>query len=177
MKKGLVIHPDEIIINKIFIIRGKKVMIDSDLAELYEVSTKRLNEQVKRNMKRFPADFMFRLSRDEKQTLVKCRGHLNKLKYASTLPYAFTEHGAVMLASVLNSDVAIEVNVRIVRIFSRMRELVLNEKEILLQLEKLEKKVNQHDGDIMVVFRHLKELLSHSKVPMRRIGFKRHLEE
>ncbi len=100
-------------------------MIDTDLAELYGVTTKRLNEQVKRNVKRFPEDFMFQLSKEEKQRLIESHAHLNKLKYSPSLPFAFTEHGAVMLASVLSSERAIEVNVQIVRIFIRMREMFL----------------------------------------------------
>src|SRR5271170_7086715 len=104
--------PDEVVISKILLIRGKKVMIDRDLAELYGVSTKRLNEQVKRNIKRFPEDFMFQLSAKEKEQVVAFCDHLQTLKYSPVLPYVFTEYGAVMLASVLNSERAIEVNIR-----------------------------------------------------------------
>ena len=165
--------PDEIVITKIFIVRGKKVMIDTDLAELYGVTTKRLNEQVKRNVKRFPEDFMFQLSKEEKQRLIESHAHLNKLKYSLSLPFAFTEHGAVMLASVLSSERAIEVNVQIVRIFIRMREMFLTRKDILMKLEKLERKAVQHDGDIKLIFEYLKELLNPKTEPLRRIGFKR----
>ena len=164
--------PDEIVINKILIVRGKKVMIDTDLAELYGVPTKRLNEQVRRNSKRFPEDFMFQLNQEEKQGLIKSHVHLDKLKYSPNPPLAFTEHGAVMLASVLNSERAIEVNVQIVRIFTRMREMVLTHKDILLKLEKLERIAVQHDSDIKLIFKYLKELLNPQAEPMRRIGFK-----
>jgi hypothetical protein len=113
IKKSLLI-PDEIVIHKILLLRGKRVMIDKDIAELYGVTTKRLNEQVKRNKKRFPEDFMFQLSQEEKDEVVAICDHLKTLKFSPNLPFAFTEHGAVMLASVLNSDRAIEVNIQIV---------------------------------------------------------------
>ncbi|MFH1298133.1 MAG: ORF6N domain-containing protein [Bacteroidota bacterium] len=108
--------PDELIMNKILIVRGVKVMIDSDLAELYGVTTKRLNEQVKRNAKRFPADFMFQLTEQEKQQVVANCDHLERLKFSPNLPHVFTEHGAVMLASVLHSGRAILVNIQFVRV-------------------------------------------------------------
>ncbi len=111
--KNLVI-PDELIMNRILFIRGINVMIDSDLAELFDVSTKRLNEQVKRNIKRFPEDFMFQLTENEKEEVVAKCDHLGNIKYSHFLPYVFTEHGTVMLASILNSDRAIYVNIRIV---------------------------------------------------------------
>ncbi|MBS1977540.1 MAG: ORF6N domain-containing protein [Bacteroidetes bacterium] len=171
-KKAEVSIPDEVVINKIFMIRGKKVMIDSDLAELYAVPTKRLNEQVKRNLKRFPEDFMFQLNQAEKEELIKSHIHLNRLKYSPTLPYVFTEHGAVMLASVLNSERAIEVNVQIVRIFTQMREMLLTNKNILLKLEELERQMSNHDENFKVVFKYLKELLNPPAEPMRKIGFK-----
>jgi hypothetical protein len=176
-KKTAIAISDDKIVNRIFSIRDKRVMIDSDLGELYGVSTKRLNEQVKRNAKRFPADFMFKLIREEKQYLIRTVPHLNKIKFSASLPYVFTEHGAVMLASVLNSKVAIRVNVQIVRIFTRMRELVLAQKDILLHLEKLEKKVSHHDRHIVIIFQHLRELLNPKTGAIRRIGFRRKQEE
>ena len=125
--------PDEIVMNKIIIIRDKRIMIDRDLAELYGVPTKRMNEQVKRNLKRFPPDFMFQLTSEEKDEVVANCDHLASLKFSPNLPYAFTEHGAVMIASVLNSKIAIAVNIQIVRVFTRMREMLLTHKDILLQ--------------------------------------------
>jgi ORF6N domain len=139
MGKTIITISDETVISRIFVIRGKKVMIDTDLGELYGVSTKRLNEQVKRNPKRFPKDFMFQLSYEEKQDLIETIPHLNKLKYSTSLPYVFTEHGAVMLASVLNSQIAIAVNVQIVRIFTQMRETVLTHKDIFAAPRKIGK--------------------------------------
>lgn len=172
VKKSLLI-PDEAVINKILLLRGKKVMIDKDIAELYGVSTKRLNEQVKRNNKRFPEDFMFQLTQEEKDEVVANCDHLKNLKYSPNLPFAFTEHGAVMLASVLNSDRAIEVNIQIVRIFTQMREMLLTNKDILLKLEQLENKVIAHDDDIKMIFEALKQLLNPPQEPRRRIGFRR----
>lgn len=170
-KKPLII-PDEIVINKILLLRDKKVMIDKDIAELYGVSTKRLNEQVKRNAKRFPEDFMFQLTQEEKDEVVANCDHLKTLKYSPNLPFVFTEHGAVMLASVLNSDRAIEVNIQIVRIFTRMREMLLTNKDILLKLEQLENKVSGHDENIKMIFEALKQLLNPPQEPRKRIGFK-----
>ena len=146
-------------------------MIDTDLANLYTVSTKRLNEQVKRNSKRFPEDFMFQLNEKEKLDLIRQYPHLSKLKYSPSHPFAFTEHGAVMVASILNSQRAIQVNVQIVRIFTQIRQLLLSHKDILLNLEILEKKVVQHDSDIKLVFKYLRELLNPATSPSRKIGF------
>ena len=164
--------PDEAIINKILLIRDKKVMIDKDIASLYGVPTKRLNEQVKRNLKRFPDDFMFQLTQEEKDEVVANCDHLKNLKYSPNLPYVFTEHGAVMLASVLNSDRAIEVNIQIVRIFTKMKEMLLTHKDILLKLEQLENKVSSHDENIQMIFEALKQLLNPPQEPRKRIGFK-----
>jgi len=166
------IIPDEIIMNKIIILRGGKVMIDRDLAELYGVTTKRLNEQVKRNKKRFPEDFMFQLTEEEKAEVVAKCNHLKVLKYSPSLPFAFTEHGAVMLASILNSETAIEVNIQVIRVFTKIREMVLTNKDILLQLEKIEKKLTNHDEDISLIFKYLKQLLNTPQPPRRKIGFK-----
>jgi phage regulator Rha-like protein len=171
--KSELIVPDEIVMSKILLIRGKKVMIDRDLAELYGVTTKQMNQQVKRNLKRFPEDFMFQLTIEEKEEVVTFCDHLKTLKYSPVLPYGFTEHGAVMLASVLNSDRAIEVNIQIVRIFTQMREILMTNQEILLKLEQLERKVTGHDNDIQIIFKYLKQLLNPPQEPRPRIGFRR----
>lgn len=176
-KSKALIVPDEIVVSKILLIREKKVMIDKDLAELYNVTTKRLNEQVKRNIKRFPEDFMFQLTQEEKDEVVANCDHLKTLKYSPNLPYAFTEHGAVMLASVLNSERAIEVNIQIIRVFNLMREALLNYKDILLKLEQIEKKVTAHDQNIQVIFAALKKLLNPPNPPRELIGFKRGSEK
>lgn len=151
-------------------------MIDKDIAELYGVTTKRLNEQVKRNKKRFPEDFMIQLTQEEKNEVVANCDHLKNLKYSPNLPYAFTEHGAVMLASVLNSERAIEVNIQIVRIFSQIRETLLTNKDILSKVEQLEKKVTGHDEHIQMIFDALRKLLHQPQAPRRRIGFRRNDE-
>lgn len=152
-------------------------MIDKDLAELYGVPTKRLNEQVKRNAKRFPEDFMFQLTAEEKEEVVTKRDHLRSLKYSPVLPHVFTEYGVVMLASVLNSDRAIEVNVQIVRIFTQMREMLMTNQEILLKLEQLERQVVRNSDDIQLIFSALKELLNPAAEPRPRVGFRRKDEQ
>jgi hypothetical protein len=146
------------ILNRIYVIRGQKVMIDEDLAEMYSVETRRLNEQVKRNIKRFPKDFMFALTQKEFENL-KSQNATSSWGGRRKLPNAFTEQGVAMLSSILNSDTAIEVNIRIIRVFTRLREYALTHKEILLQLAKLEKEVKGNSKDIENIFMVLKELL------------------
>jgi phage regulator Rha-like protein len=148
---------DDTIMNKILIIRNIRVMIDADMAELYGVTTKRLNEAVKRNINRFPIDFMFQLTVSEKEELVANCDHLKKLKFSPYLPFAFTEHGAVMLASVLNSERAISVNIQIVRIFNKMREMMLLHKDLLLEMQKINNKLTDHDDKILLIFEYLKQ--------------------
>jgi len=168
---------DETILNKILIIRDQRVMIDSDMAELYGVSTKRLNEAVKRNTLRFPVDFMFQLTKPEKEELVANCDHLGKLKFSPHLPYVFTEHGAVMLASVLNSERAIHVNIQIVRIFNKMREVLLSHKDLLLEIQKINSKLNNHEDKILLVFEYLKQFEQNKIQELKKqnhtkIGFK-----
>ena len=164
--------PDDIIIGKIYIIRNQKVMIDSDLAILYQVETKRLNEQVNRNQDRFPEDFMFQLTTDEFENL-KSQIATSSWGGRRKLPYAFTENGVAMLSGVLNSPTAINVNIQIIRIFTKMRELLLTHKDILIQLSKMEKRIGNHDEQISLIFRYLKELLTPPQSSRRRIGFRR----
>ena len=171
---------DETVINKIYLIRGKKVMIDRDLAELYGVETRRLNEQVKRNEKRFPTDFMFQMTEQELEDWKSQFATSNKEKMGlRKLPNVFTEHGVAMLSSVLNSETAIEVNIQIIRIFSRIRELLLTHKDILIKMEQLEQKILKQDErtgknseDIELIFNALKQLLNPSTEPRVPIGFK-----
>lgn len=164
---------DQKILNRIHVIRGQKVMLDEDLAELYGVDTKRLNEQVKRNIKRFPKDFMMTLTSREFQNL-KSQFATSRWGGRRKLPNAFTEQGVAMLSSVLNSDVAIEVNIRIIRVFSKLREYAMTNRDILIQLAKLEKEVKANKVDIENIFSVLTELLEKQTpyVPRRRIGFK-----
>lgn len=164
---------DEIIMNKIYFIRGRKIMIDRDLAELYQVETKRLKEAVRRNINRFPDDFMFEMDGQELEnwrTQIATSNLSDKmgLRYA---PFCFTEQGLTMLSCILNSDRAIAVNIRIIRIFTRMREMLLTHKDILLKLEQLERKVDRHDEDIQLIFNYLKQLLNPPQTPRRKIGF------
>lgn len=164
------------ILNRIYVVRGQKVMLDQDLAEMYRVETKRLNEQVKRNALRFPKDFMFRLTVNEFENL-KSQIATSSWGGRRTLPNAFTEQGVAMLSSVLNSDVAIEVNIRIIRVFTKLREYALTHKEILLQLAKLEKEVKGNSRDIENIFVVLKELLEKQQKPSsprNKIGFKQY---
>jgi hypothetical protein len=172
--------PDEVIVDKIILLRDKKVMIDRDLALLYGVTTKRLNEQVKRNDKRFPPDFMFQVTAAEKEQLINAFEHLNGLKYSPALPYAFTEHGAVMLASVLNSDQAIAVNIQIVRVFTQIRQMLTDNTELRLEIEKIKRKADSQDKNIELVFQYLDELLEQKEKPeppRNRIGYKLSSEE
>jgi len=170
-ERNEVIIPEEIIVNKIYLVRGIKVMLDSDLAELYGVETKQLKRQVRRNIARFPEDFMFELNEKELQNL---RSQIDTSSWGGTRyePMAFTEQGVSMLSSVLNSQRAIEVNIRIIRIFTKLREMLLTHKDILLKLEQIERKVIDHDGDVQVIFKALKQLLNPPAAPRKRIGFK-----
>jgi len=152
-----IILSNEIVISKILYIRGQKVMIDSDLAEMFGVTTKRLNEQVKRNIKRFPEHFMFILTQEEKENVVANCDHLKKLKYSPYLPSVFTEHGIIMLSSVLNSETAIQVSVRIVEVFIKMREMLISHKELLKELEQIKKQISNHDDQFLLVFEYLKQ--------------------
>jgi hypothetical protein len=161
---------DEVIINKIYLIRDQKVMLDTDLAALYGVPTKAMNQAVKRNIQRFPKDFMFRLSAKEFRNL-RSQIVTSNSGGRRTAPYAFAEQGVAMLSSVLNSERAILVNIQIIRVFTRMRQILLTHKDVLLKLEKLERKGVQHDGDIKLIFEYLKELLNPRIEPFRKIGF------
>jgi len=146
-------------------------MLDADLARLYGVTTKRLNEQVKRNRDRFPEDFMFRLTATEKAEVVANCDHLQRLKFSPALPHAFTEHGAIMLASVLSSRRAIEVSVYVVRAFVRLRRLLSTHRELAQKLAELERKVQSHDEHIRSLFHAIRELMAPPEPKRRRIGF------
>jgi hypothetical protein len=167
---------DEMIVTKIYLLRGQKVMLDEDLAELYQVPTGRLNEQVKRNIARFPADFMFQLTKEEFENL-KSQNATSSWGGRRKLPSAFTEHGVLMLSSVLNSERAVSVNIQIMRIYTKMREMLMTNQEILLKLEQLERQTFQNSDDIQMIFTALKELLNPPQEPRPRIGFRRPGEE
>ncbi|MBP9854914.1 MAG: ORF6N domain-containing protein [Candidatus Omnitrophica bacterium] len=160
IETGAVLLHQENIENKIYLIRGKKVMIDSELAELYGVPTKGLNLAVKRNLSRFPSDFMFQLNEKESQSLRFQNETSNKGRGGRRyLPYVFTQEGVAMLSSVLNSERAIQVNIQIMRAFVKLRELMISHKGLAQKINELEKKFNDHDKSIALIFRAIKELL------------------
>jgi phage regulator Rha-like protein len=176
MNKELIIT-EEFIMSKILLIRDQKVMIDSDLATLYSVTTKQLNQQVKRNIKRFPSNFMFQLTEIEKEQVVANCDHLNKLKFSSTLPYVFTEHGTMMLGNVLSSDRAIEFSIKIVEAFIKMREFLTNDLSVKLEIEEIKKKLINHDKNIELVFSYLDEMMEkqENKIERNKIGYKNNI--
>lgn len=168
--------PDEAIINKIYLIRGQKVMLDKDLAEMYGVEVRVLNQAVKRNIERFPKDFMFTLTQQEFQNL-KSQFVTSSWGGSRKLPTAFTEQGVAMLSGVLNSATAIKVHIQIIRVFAKTKELLLAHKDILLKLEKLENDVKENKSDIAIIFKALKQLLNPTQPKRRMIGFNRKDED
>jgi len=173
------IIPDEIVMSKIYILRNQKVMIDRDLAELYGVETKYLKRQVKRNISRFPEDFMFELSKDEfeewRSQFVTSKSDKKGLRYA---PYVFTEQGVAMLSGVLNSERAIQMNIQIMRIFTRMRQLVMSHKEMLERMDKFETTLEGQGHEIQVLFEYIKKLMEDQESRIKQatrksIGFKK----
>ena len=188
-KNELMVIPSERVVSKIFLIRSKKVMLDKDLADLYGVETKVLNQAVKRNLERFPADFMFQLNKQEAE-IWKSQIEISNLRYQigtsslrsqivtlkngrgqhiKYLPYVFTEQGVAMLSSVLNSKRAIQVNIQIIRTFTQLRELLMTNKELRIKIENMEKK---YDTKLKRVFDVLKQLLMQENKPKNQIGFR-----
>lgn len=172
-KKGLFV-PLESVVSRIFLVRGQKVMLDADLTELYGVTTKRLNEQVKRNIDRFPPDFMFQLNTKEYDSLrsqfaTLKRGRGQHRKY---LPYVFTEHGAIMASSVLDSDRAVQVSIHVVRAFVQLREMLSSNKELARKLNELERKLTTHDRAITELIEAIRQLMTPPEPKKKRpIGF------
>ena len=159
------------IVDKIYIIRGQKVMLDKDLAEMYRVEVRVLNQSVKRNMIRFPEDFMFQLTEEEWQNL-KSQFVTSSWGGARKLPFVFTEQGVAMLSSILNSETAILVNIQIIRVFTKMKQLLIDNKELFIKIEKLEKQLIGHDEDLKNIFVILKKLLQKPETAARNpIGF------
>ena len=169
--------PQEVIENKIFMIRGRKVMLGMHLARLYDVETKVLIQAVKRNIERFPEDFMFQLTWEEAQSLrsqivTLNNDSLKRGRHLKYLPYAFTEYGVAMLSSVLNSERAIQVNIAIMRTFGKLREILSTHKELVHKLEELERKFEKHDTEIQSIFDAIRQLMAPPpEKPKRRIGF------
>jgi len=162
---------DETPIERIHFIRGQKVMLDKDLAQLYMVTTSNLNKAVARNMKRFPGDFMFLLTLKEFKYLIFQNG-TSSWGGTRKFPRAFTEHGIAMLSSVLSSERAILVNIHIIRVFTRLRQFMLDHKDVLLKLERMERKVGRHDEEIRTIFQYMKEMFNPLREPARKIGFR-----
>ena len=172
VKQGGIIIPEERITRGILLIRGQKVIIDADLAALYGVSTKALNQAIKRNKDRFPKDFVFLLTKKEKIEVVTNCDHLARLKYAKTLPWAFTELGAIMAAMVLNSSQAVSMSVYVVRAFIRMREHIAANTAILKRLAEIDQTLLKHDVALRDIYHKLIPLLQPPPdLPKRRIGF------
>lgn len=168
--------PEEIIASKIYEIRGKKVMLSSDLAELYCVETKVLNQQVKRNVNRFPERYMFKLTQEEYKAL---RSHFVTLKrgqHSKYPPYAFTEHGILMLSSILRSSQAEKINIVIIDTFVKIRKLLLLDKDVLLKLNEIEEKVASQDQQILTIFNYLKKFIKEESEPRSKIGYKKDRE-
>ncbi len=158
---------------RILLIRGQRVMLDADLAMLYGVPTRVLNQAVRRNLKRFPQDFMFKLTQPEKNQVITICDHLKNLKYAKALPNAFTEHGAIMAASVLNTQRAVQISVFVVRAFVKLREMLLTHKELAHKLAVLERKLQNHDESIRSLVVAIRQLMAppEPEPPKKRIGF------
>jgi len=172
-----IVITEEIIISKIYSVRGKHVLLAQDLAELYEVETKVLNQQVKRNIRRFPERYMFQLTKDEYDRLRSQNVTLKRGQHVKYLPYAFTEHGILMLSSVLNSERADKVNMIIIDTIVKLRDLMFLHKDVVQQLEQVQNKLTEHDNQIMVIFEYLKQLevTKHQELEQKnrkRIGFK-----
>ncbi len=167
--------PVEAIEKKIYLVRGHKVMLDRDLAEMYEVPTRRLNEQVKRNSTRFPSDFMFQLSDEEAENL-RSQFATSSSRHGGRryLPYVFTEQGVAMLSSVLNSEKAVQVNIAIMRTFVKLRQMLASNAELARKLNAFEKK---YDSQFKMVFDAIRQLMTPSEKPKRKIGFKREEEK
>ncbi|HEY6897204.1 MAG TPA: ORF6N domain-containing protein [Rhodocyclaceae bacterium] len=168
---ALTLVSSESIAQRILLLRGQKVMLDADLAELYGVPTKALNQAAKRNQERFPADFMFQLSAEEKTEVVTNCDHLSKLKYSSTLPFAFTEHGALMLGNVLKSERAVEVSLLVVRTFVELRQMLATHQELAHKLEQIERRLGTHDQAIAGLIDALRQLMLRPTSSGNGIGF------
>ncbi len=168
------IIPQEVVINKIYFLRNEKIMLDRDLAVLYGVKAIRLREQVKRNLTKFPLHFMFQLTRQEVEIMVSQNAIPSKKHLGGTSPYAFTEHGVLMLANVLKSERAIQVSIRIIELFVKLREMLVTHTELRLEIERIKKKMDNHDKNIELVFQYLDELLEKKEnpKPRKQIGYK-----
>lgn len=164
--------PDEVIASRIYLIRGERVMLDTDLAKMYGVKTYRLNEAVKRNLERFPEDFMFKLTHDEWENLTSQFAMSRSWGGRRTPPYVFTEHGVLMLSSVLNSARAIATNITIMRVFVRMNRLMMNDRELLLRMELMEGRQEQYDTSLNELFEAVKQMMESPAEERKRLGYR-----
>jgi len=170
--KDLELIPLEFIQSRIVVLRGQRVILDSDLAKIYGVTTKQLNQQVKRNARKFPADFSFKLTSAEKKEVVTICDHLRSLRFSSVLPRAFSEHGAIQAANVLNSPSASAVSVQIVRAFVRLRQLLVNHKAISAKLSELDERLGSHDRQLTAIVKAIRTLAApDGQRHRRKIGF------
>ena len=165
------IVPSESIVKKIVFLRGEKVLLDHDLAGLYGVETKVLKQAVRRNIKRFPDDFMFELTKEENQSLRSQNVTLKRGQHSKYLPFVFTEQGVAMLSSVLNSEWAIEVNIAIMRAFVQLRKMIASHDKLALKLAELEQNLESHDEQIQAIFEAIRQLMTPPAKPRRKIGF------
>lgn len=174
-KEHVLLIPDEVVMNKIYLIRSQKVMLDRDLAELFGVKSIRLREQVKRNVLKFPIHFMFQLTEVEVEILVSQNAIPSKSHLGGSLPYAFTQHGVLMLSNVLKSERAIAVSIRIIELFVKLREIMSTNAELRLEIEKIKSKLANQDKNMEIVFRYLDELIEQKEKPQERapIGYKK----
>lgn len=167
----ITIIPQEVLISKIYYLRKEKIMLDRDLAALYGVKAIRLREQVKRNLSKFPLHFMFQLTEQEVEIMVSQNAIPSKQNLGGTLPYAFTEHGVLMLANVLKSERAVQVCIKIIELFVKLREMLVTHTELKFEIERIKKKIDNHDKNIEIVFRYFDELLEQKTKPRKKIGF------
>ncbi|HZI55030.1 MAG TPA: ORF6N domain-containing protein [Chitinophagaceae bacterium] len=169
--KVVKVFTDSEIVERIFIIRGQKVMMDKDLSEMYGVEVKVLNQSVKRNLSRFPVDFMFQLTQYEWENL-KSQIVTSSWGGVRKLPFAFTELGVAMLSSVLRSERAIQVNIQIIRVYTKMKQILLDNKDLWMKIEKIEQSLVKKDEEVKAIFKVLKKLLSQDDQPRNVVGFK-----
>jgi hypothetical protein len=170
-KKPKNIIPVETIVNKIVFLRSERVMLDRDLSEMYGVETKLLKRAVRRNIERFPHDFMFQLTVEEYRSLRRQFGTLKRGAHSKYPPMAFTEQGVAMLSSVLNSQRAVEVNISIIRAFVQLRKMISAHKELALKLKEFEERLDNHDEKIMVIFEVINKLIEEDEKPPKKIGY------
>ncbi len=176
-KQNKLIIPEESLINKIYLIRDRKIMLDRDLAVLYDVKARRLREQMRRNPDRFPENFMFQLTEEEVNFMVSQNAIPSKQVLGGSLPYAFTEHGILMLSSVLKSRKAIQMSIQIIEIFVRLRKMLMTQTNILVKVERIEQQLVDHGEDIHTLFDYVDELIKdktskEQQSTRKKIGFK-----